>query len=127
MDWRLDYGVRGLSSDIAERDGEVPRLRGVPTRIAEAHPELIDTGPAPDLAAVQPALARSTAAGRVGGGGVSSDAVFGTVPPGTNTEAHRGEHRGAYAGAVAPAVGSFASHEAQDKEERAKDARAARL
>ena len=125
MDWRLDYGVRGLSSDIAERDGEVHRLRGVPTRIAEAFPELIDTGPAPDLAAVQPALARSTAAGRVGGGGVSSDAVFGTVPPGTNTMTH--EHRGAYAGAVAPAVGSFASHEAQDKEERAKDKRAARL
>ena len=118
MDWRLDYGVRGLSSDIAHRDGEVPRLRGVPTRIAEAHPELIDTGPAPDLAAVQPSLSRSTAAGRVGGGGVSSDAVFGTVPPGTNTEASE---------AVAPAVGSFASHEAQDKEETAKDERAARL
>eukprot|EP01050_Picozoa_sp_SAG11_P003761 SAG11_NODE_220_length_12154_cov_92.233347_10_plen_584_part_00 len=94
MDFRVDYGQKGLTqTPPSERVGDMSAEESndaatswnylkIPTRIAAAHPELIDTLPAPALHA-ESGRARVTAPG--GGGGVNSPAVRGVQRPGTCT------------------------------------------
>ena len=93
VDLRIDYGHKGLTTaPIGERVGDMSSsesedvLRSwnylrIPTRLAAAHPELVDTLPPPRLAKVQPGKPKVAP----GGGGINSDAVLGTVPAGTCT------------------------------------------
>ena len=57
----------------------------IPTRIAAAHPELVDTLPSPELQAGDGGRTKIVAKG--GGGGVNSEAVRGVQRPGTCTPA----------------------------------------
>jgi hypothetical protein len=98
IDFRLDYSRKGLTQvDPTERVGDMTpgesadatkswNYLKIPSRIALAHPELIDTLPSPSLLerAEQPGIPRGIAPG---GGSVQSPAVRGVYPPGTCTPA----------------------------------------
>ena len=89
----MDYGCKGhTTAKVEDRVGDMSAEESadptkswnylkIPTRIAAAHPELVDTLPPPNLASVQPGRPKT----QPGGGGVNSDAVLGVVAPGTCT------------------------------------------
>jgi hypothetical protein len=95
VDFRVDYGQKGLTqTEPAERVGDMSaeesgdaaiswNYQKIPTRIAAAHPELVDTLPNPELQARDGGRTKIKAVG--GGGGVNSDAVRGVQRPGTCT------------------------------------------
>ena len=93
VDLRVDYGRKGLTSaPLDQRVGDMCSEESansalswnytkIPTRLAIAHPDLVDRLPPPRLAKIQPAKPKTSP----GGGSVNSDAVIGMVPSGTCT------------------------------------------